>query len=107
MADYTSSQAVSFWEVHEYVAPLLATVGHWPTVGTPAWCSLSDDNPAKLAAIFDAAQHWALRVETCQQAHAEASRAISAAADWSAVSREIQQRNSLYKERPWLRRVAS
>jgi hypothetical protein len=42
---------------------------------------LDDTDPRKVAALFDAAQHWALRVETSQQAQAETSRDISAAAD--------------------------
>jgi hypothetical protein len=102
-----SSQQVSWWPVHEHVADKLAQVQSWPTVGTPAWCVLDDDDPAKLAALFDAAQHWALRLETCQQARCDASREISDAADWSAVAKETFVRNSFYAARPWLRRVAS
>ena len=64
----TSSQQVSWWSVHEHTGPVLAGVGSWPTAGTPQWCALPDDDPAKLAALYDAARHWALRVETCQQA---------------------------------------
>jgi Protein of unknown function (DUF2742) len=101
----TSSQQVSFWPVHEFVAPALDRVGWWPMVGTPAWCLLDDDDPAKGAALFDAARHWALRLETLQQARCEASREISAAADWSAVARQIFVHNSFYVARPWLRRV--
>src|SRR6478736_3987189 len=52
--------------------------GGWPTVGTPQWCALDDDDPAKLAALFDAAQHWGLRIEACQQAYSDASSEISA-----------------------------
>jgi hypothetical protein len=89
-----SSAAVSWWSVHEHVAPALAAVGSWPTVGTPAWCELEDTDPRKLVALFDAAQHWALRVETCQEQLAEASHDISAAADWSGVATEIYSRRS-------------
>jgi hypothetical protein len=93
--------------VHEHVSSLLTSVGHWPMVGTPAWCELADDDPVKLAALFDAAQHWALRVETCQEAHCDASRAIAGALDWSALAREINVRADWYAARPWLRRAAS
>jgi Protein of unknown function (DUF2742) len=82
-----SSNAVSWWSVHEHVAPTLARVGSWPMVGTPEWCDLDDDDERKTAALLDAAQHWALRVETTQVAMAEASHEISAAADWTAVAR--------------------
>ena len=101
------SQQVSFWSVHEHVAPLLATVGQWPMVGTPAWCSLSGDDPKKWAALLDAAQHHALRLELNQEARADASKAVSSTADWTEVSREIRQLNDFRAARPWARRVAS
>jgi hypothetical protein len=100
----TASQQVSWLDVHEHVAPLLARVGSWPMVGTPTWCALPDGDPAKLAALYDAAQHWALRLETNQQALAETSRDVSAAADWSAIGQQIRNRVEFYAERPWLRR---
>lgn len=103
----TSSQRVSWWSVHEYVAPILAQAESLPTVGTPAWCLLADDDPAKTAALFDAARHWALRLETCQEARCEASREIADAADWSAVAKQTFVRNCFYDARPWLKRVAS
>jgi Protein of unknown function (DUF2742) len=76
-------------------------------VGTPAWCALAEDDPRKQAALFDAAQHWALRMETCQQACCDASHEISNAADWSALAREAFVLNAFYTARPWLRRRAS
>ncbi|BBX72209.1 hypothetical protein MSHI_01150 [Mycobacterium shinjukuense] len=85
--------------MHEFVAPFLAEVGSWPMVGTAAWRQLGADDPAKLAAIYDAARHWALRTETSQQALADASRDIAAAADWPEVAREIQQRRGAYISR--------
>ena len=88
----TASQQVSWWDVHEYVAPLLGQIGSWPMAGTPAWCDLDDDDPVKLAAIYDAAQHHALRVETAQAALAEAGRDVSAAADWSAIAAQHRNR---------------
>ena len=99
---------MAWWSVHEHVAPTLEQVTSWPMAGTLAWCELSDDHPAKLAALFDAARHWALRVETCQQARCDASREVSEALDWSALAREINQRADFYAARPWLKkRVAS
>jgi hypothetical protein len=88
------SSAVSWCSVHEHVAPLLEAAGSWPMVGTPEWCDLDDDDPRKLAALLDAARHWALRLETCQQARAEASRDISAAADWPAIADHIRRRRA-------------
>jgi hypothetical protein len=76
-------------------------------VGTPAWCLLADDDPAKTAALFDAARHWALRLETCQQARCEGSREIADAADWSVVAKQTFVRDCFFEARPWLKRVAS
>jgi hypothetical protein len=89
-----TSRSVSWWSVHEFVEPLLAAVGQWPMAGTPEWCALPDDDPVKLAALYDDARHWALRLETSQQALAETSRDISAAADWAAMATEIFHRRS-------------
>jgi hypothetical protein len=88
----TASGAVSWWSVHEHVAPFLERAGGWPMAGTPQWCALPDDDPRKLAALLDAAQHWALRVETGQESMAQASQAISAAADWAAIARRVCRR---------------
>ena len=108
---------------------MLEAAGSWPLVGSPQWCALPDDDPAKLAALLDAAQHWALRMETCQAeqrcakrwaecatrhavirkklAEYQAGHAISAAADWTAISQQIRTRNEFYTERPWLKRASA
>lgn len=91
-----TSQQVSWWSVQEYVAAQLEDAGSWPTAGSPAWFALPDGEQRKLAALLDAAQHWALRVETCQRAQCEASRAVSAAADWSKIGRQAYQRRGVY-----------
>ncbi len=104
---HLASQQVSWWSVHEFVAAVLNQVNNWPMLGTPAWCSLAHDDPRKWAAVLDGGQHHALRLELNQEARAEASRAISTAADWPEVAREIQQRNDFYAARPWLRRAVS
>ena len=101
------SQQVSWFSVHTFVAPLLDQVVSWPMVGTPAWCQLDDTDPLKLAALYDAARHWALRLETCQVADCEASKDVAAAADWSAIASRLRQHADYYAERPWLKRVAS
>jgi len=103
----TASQQVNWLPVHEWVAPKLAQAGSWPMAGSPAWCLLDDRDPAKWAALLDAAQHHALRVEMAQVAACEAARDVSAAVDWSTVAGEIRSRTEFYNSRPWLRRVAS
>lgn len=85
--------------------PYLNAVGQYPWPGTPAWTQLADDDRHKWAGLLDFAQHHALRVEVAQTAHAQASRAVAGAADWSVISREIRSRNDLFTARPWLRRT--
>jgi hypothetical protein len=102
-----NSQQVSWWAVHEFVAAILDQVNDWPMAGTPAWCSLAHDDPAKWAALLDGSQHWALRVETWQESRAEASRAVAGAVDWPEVARQTKQRSDFYAGRPWLRRAVS
>lgn len=99
------SRQVSWWSVHEFVAAVLDQVNGWPMLGTPAWCALAHEDPRKWCALLDGAQHWALRLETCQEARAGASRAVSGAVDWAALGREINRRTELYAARPWLRRT--
>ncbi|WP_375486907.1 DUF2742 domain-containing protein [uncultured Mycobacterium sp.] len=90
------SRQVSWWRVHEHVTSLLERVGSWPQAGTPEWCDLDDTDPRKAAALFDAAQHHALRVEIAQEARSETSRDIAAAVDWPAIASQIRQRREAY-----------
>jgi hypothetical protein len=101
------SQQVSFWPVHEFVQRYLDTAGHYPAAGTPAWCELSDSDRRKWAALLAAAEHHVLRVETTQEEHAAAAKDVAAAADWSAIAKEIRSRADFYSARPWLKRGAA
>jgi hypothetical protein len=105
MGNPAPNQQVSWWDVHEYVTAVLEHAGPYPMLGTPEWCALQDDDPRKVAALLDAAQHWALRLETCQQAECEASHAVSAGADWATVGRRIRDHREFYAQHPWLKRV--
>lgn len=88
------SRTVDWWAVQKFVEPLLDEAGSWPLAGSLAWQQIPDDDPAKLAAVLDAGRHWALRIDTCQDALAQASQAISTAADWPLISRRIHQRRT-------------
>jgi hypothetical protein len=101
------SQQVSWISVREFIMPVLNQANGWPLLGTPAWCSLAHDDPRKWASLLDGAQHWALRVDTCQAATAETSRDISAAVNWPDVARELKGLREFHAARPWLKRVAS
>ena len=100
-----NSRAVAWWPVHIYVEARL--VADAPLLGTPAWCALDDNDPAKLSAVLDGGQHFALRLDAAQEAAAEASQAVSAAVDWRAVAQEWMQLQAFRTANPWARREAS
>jgi Protein of unknown function (DUF2742) len=60
----------------------------------------------KLAALLDAARHHALRLELNQEAQCQASRDVSAAADWDGIAQNIRQHEEFYSAKPYLRRSA-
>lgn len=93
----TSSRTVNWVSVHLFVTRLLAPINGWPTLGTLDWQRLDDDDPVKLAAVIDGGQHWALHLENNQTAMAEASKDVSAAADWRKVAGELLQRDGARK----------
>jgi Protein of unknown function (DUF2742) len=100
-----SSRQVCWWDVHDFVSPLLTFIDSWPMVGTPAWCQLASDDSQKLAAVFDAAQHWALRVETCQEARCHTSHDFAAAFDWKRIAQASLVRNSSAAHGAYIPRV--
>ena len=102
-----SSRQVNFSAVHDYVVKLIGPGLDLLTVGTPAWCALDDDDPAKTAAVINGGQHWALHLELRQLALAKASKAIAAAADWTAIAREVHEIDAFRAKNPWAKRVAS
>src|SRR6476619_3138793 len=106
-ANIISSQQVSWWDTHCFLEAAIAqaNVGPLPPAGTPAWCELADGDSRKLLSLAMDGEHHVLGKEVAQTALAEASRAISATADWSQIGREIQQRTTFYAERPWVKRV--
>jgi hypothetical protein len=85
-----ASTQVSWWETHLFITALVAQASHLPPAGTPAWCALDDTNPDKLLALALAGQHHVLRVETAQEALAQASQAISASTDWNTVAQRVR-----------------
>jgi Protein of unknown function (DUF2742) len=101
------SQQVSWWSVHEFTTGILAAVDNWPMVGTPAWCELDAGDVRKIAAVFDAARHWALRVETCQEARVDTGETISAAYDWTAIAQEKFRLDCAIAHGTYIPRVAS
>jgi hypothetical protein len=78
-----------------------------PALGSPAWCALPEEHPAKLSAVLNAAEAAAYAISADQAAEAEASRAVSASADWAAIARAVRRRDAFYADKPYLRRVVA
>lgn len=108
-ADRFASQQVNWWEAHLFMQAALAQAncGPLPWPGTPAWCAMSDGDPRKMLALAEFGEHHALRVETAQAALADASRDVSASADWSQIAREVQQRQAAEGSGAYIRRVTA
>ncbi len=85
------SRQVAWFPVYQYAERLAANhdvaLNHLPLPGTPAWCGMDDTDARKLLALVLGGVREALANEIHQDAMAEASQAISAAADWTAIAR--------------------
>lgn len=101
----TESRAVSWWPVHEFITALVAQANTLPVAGTPSWCAMDDADPRKLLALAVAGEHHVLRMETAQEARAEASKAIAALAEWPKIAAEIRSRSAFRAANPWAKRV--
>jgi hypothetical protein len=103
-----TSRAVRWWEFHKWCQEWLSSrnveADSWPMCGTQAWFDLDNRDVRKWAAVLEASEHHVLRVEHSQVALAEASKAISGAADWSAIANETRNLAEFRRERPWARR---
>jgi hypothetical protein len=106
-----SSRSVAWFEVHDYInrqrRRLAALEFSAPTLGTPAWAALPDEHPAKLSAVLNLAEAAAYSINASQVAEAEASKAIAASVDWTAIARVVRQRADFWAANPWARRAAS
>lgn len=90
------SRTVSWWPVHEFIAAVLAQADTAPpAAGTPAWLALADNDPAKLLAVAVAGEHHVLRVEIAQEGLAQASKEISASAQYISENHRL----TMHRER--------
>lgn len=93
----TASRAVAWEPVYALVEPFLGEPGLAP--GTPPWVDLDDHDPAKWRALLWSSVWWAVGEDALQTARADASRAISTAADWPRIARNAIQRQGIYVPR--------
>lgn len=86
-----ASGQVSWFETYCYSVRLAnghdVQLSSLPLPGTALWCGMGDDDDRKLLALVLGGVRDALRNDTYQSQMAEASKAVAASADWSAVAR--------------------
>jgi len=105
-ADYgTACREVDWYAVAVFAESLLTRFDRLPTPGTPSWSALSDRDPVKLAAVISVARFWAFDASCRQDAEIQASHAVSAAADWGAISRYLRDEADFYRRALYLKRI--
>ncbi|GAA12578.1 DUF2742 domain-containing protein [Gordonia alkanivorans] len=93
-----SEYAVTWDPVHAFVGRVLGGRTTTIVAGTPEWCALDDNDPAKITALLIAGSRWCLEEEIAQlHASRDAEKAAAVevveAADWTAVARRIRNRD--------------
>lgn len=88
-----TSREVNCFAVHRFLAPHLGDPDVIP--GTPSWTQLPDDDAAKWRAVLWSAMWWAISEDARQNAIADAGEQVSAAQDWSQVSRDVHRRHEI------------
>ncbi len=85
-------------ELHRWATPAMTAGDQVPVFGSPAWCALGDDDPAKTHAAARAALAWWTEQQATAEAdaddHVQASHAIAAAHDWTRQARDHTRHTS-------------
>lgn len=111
--DAVGSRQVDWWSTYEFALKHAAGVGvdlsteRLPVPGTWAWIDLPDGDARKQAALMLLGAQHALTLETRQQAECEASRVISAAADWSTIARQKLRHANAIASGAYIERMTS
>lgn len=83
------SRQVAWLETYDYIVRLAAehhvVLDLTAVAGTPQWCGMPDGDARKLMALLVGGVREALANDARQAAMAEASRSVSAAANWRSV----------------------
>lgn len=101
------TRAVDFLEVHRLVAPILTQIESWPAAGTLPWQQLANTDPAKWAAILDAARYGALHMQLRQEHLADAGKKIAASREWADVCADSRRHAQAIRSGAYIpRRIA-
>lgn len=96
-----ASRQVNWYEAFAFASRIASQYGvtldhrELPIAGTLQWCGMADDDARKLMALVLGGVREALANDAHQDALAQAGEAISGAADWSQVSRDVRRRHEI------------
>lgn len=100
-----ASRQVNWYEAFAFASRIANQYGvaldhrELPIAGTLQWCGMANDDARKLMALVLGGVRDALANDAHQDALAQAGEAISAAEDWSQVSRDVYRRHEIDKIR--------
>ncbi|UPG69339.1 DUF2742 domain-containing protein [Gordonia hongkongensis] len=106
------SYGVNWGAVRDFVCRLPARPKTTIIAGSPEWCALDDDDPAKLAALITAGSRWVLETECTEiQNRRDAEKAaavdLAQARDWAAVAQRIRDRDTALRNGAYIARKAA
>jgi len=106
------SYGVNWEAVRDFVYRLPARPNTTIIAGSPEWCALDDDDPAKLAALITAGSRWVLEEEIDQlarrrQAQKDMALGLLETLPWAQICKQIEQRDEFYRKNADLKRRAS
>lgn len=106
------SYDVSWEAVRNFVYRLPARPNTTIIAGSPEWCALADDDPAKVAALITAGSRWVLEEQIDQihrrrQAHKDMSLGLLEEHPWKKLRQYLTDRDEFYRKNADLKRRAS
>ncbi len=104
------SREVSWWHVHQRLHPTAVRLARGETVpllGTPAWVDLDPADRLSIAAVYRAAEWWALQQQAQQTRLIDASHNVAEGTDWGVEARLIRQRADALRSGAYITREAS
>ncbi|QUD82100.1 DUF2742 domain-containing protein [Gordonia polyisoprenivorans] len=101
------SREVSWSHTHAELWPIVERAlryGPLPLIGTHGWLALDPADPARVGAVYLAADQFALHLENDQTARSDAATEAASALSWSTASRRHQQLTEFRRTNPWAQR---
>lgn len=102
-----------YTEVRDYVQRLVGNAGGpAPAAGSPEWVALADGDRTKLIAVLTAGTRAILEesiaaIDDRRQAAKDAALEVAQAADWTAVAKQVRDRDQALRSGAYIGRVSA